>query len=159
MGEKVLLAQQKTLQETGNILDDIQEALGDPSDTQEQDTLFGAIALKNGVGSIIKSIQRGVVTATSTSNIEITINAVDTSKCMVLLHSSVSGVSYAPAGGFYQNEIDNYYTYSQLSQVISLSEEKLIISPNIARFIRLSGGSFSPVYYRGNTSWQIVEFY
>lgn len=159
MGEKRYLALEETLQEAKAALSEASDTIGTANDTAENRTLFGAIALKSGLCSVVKSVQRGVAKGTSLEDIVITINAVDPSKCVVLLNSQYSGVEYAAPAAFYQNEIDNYSTYSYLSRLISLEPETLTISVNFARCIFMSSGEFKNGGYYGNISWQILEFY
>lgn len=85
--------------------------IGTSGDTAGSDTLFGqvkGISEKMPTG-VIKSVQRGVVQAKSSStgqNFEITISNVEPSKCIISLHSGVmGGISNSCGTGAFVKEL------------------------------------------------------
>lgn len=98
------------------------------------------IVLAENIPPSVKSVQRGIATATSANNISITISTINPIKTFVILNNEV--VSYN-SGGSTANSVFG-------SKLISLSNTVLTISPNYRE--SASAGNY-------NVSWQVIEFY
>lgn len=100
MGERVQIARQDTLLEvqttgtqTKNTLDVVNGKIGNLGDTAEEGTLFGQMAGGSGSTGVVKSVQRGVSSLTSsslTSERKITISTINPNKSFVLLTSDTT---------------------------------------------------------------------
>lgn len=116
------------------------------SDEKSLDTLiaeFKNAILTSGAIKSIKSVQRGYTSYSSSKNHnynDITISAVDTSKCIVLLNGA-AGYNYS----------SDYYAVSALP---AFSFES-----NTALRIYVTGRDPYQNGQDGNISWQVIEFY
>lgn len=94
-------------------------------------TLNSAISSK----AIVKSVQRGIATPSGDGNTVININTVNPNKCLVELHGSRTGSSYA--------------TFTPT--LVSLTATALTVSK--------SGQTISGNFNVHDFSWQVIEFY
>lgn len=125
-------------------------------------------ALENNAGGgSIKSVQIGTTTFTTTNNASgqpvpqnttITINAVDPTKTIVLLHSSIS-VATTDKTTDNSDAYSYYKTYT--SYLVSLNSTSMVISPNWAMQAKSDSYSSDRRIYTeiGTTSYQVIEFY
>lgn len=91
----------------------------------------------------IKSIQRGLCTDASETNINISISTVNPDKCVVLL----TPVMFTLGGGDASS-----ISYVYLPTLVSISQNVIIVTPSHSRLP--SGGGNS-----GQIQWQVIEFY
>lgn len=85
--------------------------------------------------SVIKSVQRGVISNQSTIEVTVSISTVDPNKCMVILNGGIS-------------DIDNSYSQSVTAPyLVSLTNTQLKVH---------TGAAVDKVYMP--VSWQIIEF-
>ena len=99
--------------------------------------------------SAVKSVQRGVYTHTSTNDASITINTVNSAKCVVILDSSITGGTSGGATG--------YIFPAKESTLVSLSNNKLTISSNYFTVnLGMNNGGEKTSF--GTTSWQVIEY-
>ena len=115
-----------------------------------ENTTYGLNAIKSALGSsssgAVKSVQRGVLSPTSTSA-NISISAVTPTKCLVLLDNGIVG--YGTRGS------SSSTTTIYGATVTSLDSTKLTISTPYYRYD--SGCSYGYTYYK--VGWQVIEFY
>lgn len=139
--------------------DEIKALIGTEIATQlsalEANVISAMSGGNSGLTSCIKSIQRGSYTFTSSSNATITIKSVDPNKTVVLLNTDMTCVT-----GYPGSDYSSSYGYVYTSQLSSISNTSIVLTPARYRYYASSSGAtassesgYCTVYY------QVVEFY
>lgn len=112
--------------------------------------------LKGGSISVVKSVQRGTATFTSTGNMTITISSVTAAKCSVNLKSGLTGIGTTAYKTGTSSDSGGSYSTCYGSRVVSLSATQLVISANYAS---ISYGTSGKTTVYGSVEWEVVEYY
>lgn len=127
----------KTVLDTANTNASNANTYAKSADTLLKNSTYGLQAIKSALGGIgvVKSVQRGVVASSTSSNVTVNINEVDTSKCIYILQQGTS------------------QSYGQsMPCVVNGTPTSFTISPAYYT-------SGSTTLRSMNVYWQVVEFY
>jgi hypothetical protein len=96
----------------------------------------------NSVKGMVKSIQRGIVGKSGTSDVSVTISSVTPSRCIVIINGGVAASYYNFGGSFVGTH----------AYVSSLSATTLAIGGGVCQY------NGADVWYGSTISWQVIEF-
>lgn len=151
------VAQESSVQE---VIDGI-GVTTDSGATATTGTVMGKLnGILNGIEAMpvgcIKSIQRGTFEFSSNQDVNITINAVNVNKSIVLVDSSLSAYTkYYISSGICTGDIRTYITRATLTNSTTLT---LTSNYSTYDYEYGDGGSRDGTIY-GNANWQVIEFY